>query len=419
VPEQLASLGVVHLLRGNFMIQGDSVRITVGHLDETGTHRGGPVFTTSLDGWFSDQTRIAAGVASNFLAEIGLDTVVAERPIQGPGQKDYLLGNEWLGRRTPEGVRRAIGHFWDAVEADPDYAPAYAALAQAYTLGISYRYDVGLPAYEAAGLALTAARRAIDLEPTLAGGWSARGFLRVLAGGAAEEAAADFEQARTIQPNNPNVPSWSARVLTLQGDPEGALDATLRAAELDPMHSGRQIAVAYQGLHQGDFTTSLEHATDALSIEPELMLARALVARASLLMGDVEGCLNLDLGPYRGTRAACLWTAGEREAAELLAARIEETFAAELPDGFTPVLEAEDLALFYAWTGRVDPALRWVREAFERSPTGIERRVLESDLFDPVSDDPRFREAIASIREGLWARVEAGGDVALTRPEGS
>ncbi len=73
---------------------------------------------------------------------------------------------------------------------------------------------------------------------------------------------------------------------------------------------------------------------------------------------------------------------------------------------FTDVVRAEDLASYFARTGDAREALRWARHAYELSPTGIEVRVLESELFDRVRDDPVFSREIGRIRDAIWDRVQ-------------
>jgi serine/threonine-protein kinase len=423
VPAILDTLGVEHMLQGSLLLSGDSARILIGGADDMDRQGATQQFRIALADWLTEQNRVAQAVARNFLSEFGDDAQLAasDAPRQGPGQRSYLLGNQWLGRRTAEGVRRSIDLFWTSIRQDPDYAPAYASLSSAYALALNYRYDIGVDAYTAAGLSLALGDRAIELAPNLAAGYASRGYIRVLAGAPAEIAAQDFDRAAELQPNAPNIPSWSARVHTLQGRVDEAFREAVRAAELDPMHPGRQIAVAYQALHVGRYPEAIEYADHALDIEPELMLPRAIKARALVLQGRADECLEMDLGAHAGTRALCLWESGlERRAGEVVDSLSEAYAGGRTALGpaadYTPVLAAEDLATFYGWTGDEVEAARWVEEAYGLSPAGMELRVIESALFDPVREDPGFRESVERLRGGLWPRVTAARSDQLARP---
>jgi hypothetical protein len=77
---------------------------------------------------------------------------------------------------------------------------------------------------------------------------------------------------------------------------------------------------------------------------------------------------------------------------------------------FTDVTRAEDLAVYYGWTGDAREALRWLTAAYDLSPSGIEIRVLESSLFDPVRDDSAFARGVEQVRSRIWPRVRAEAD---------
>ena len=124
-------------------------------------------------------------------------------------------------------------------------------------------------------------------------------------------------------------------------------------------------------------------------------------------MGRARECLAMELGPHQGARALCLWAAGEREEALALVESLESNYPEPPADHFSPVLVAEDLAVFHGYTGDVDRALQWLETAYAASPTGVELRVLESELFSAVRSASRFQSAVDRLRGGLWARVEA------------
>ncbi|UCC25617.1 MAG: protein kinase [Gemmatimonadales bacterium] len=416
--EILDSLDVEHLIQVNLVLQGDRVGIGIGYVGEDERQRPGLRRDLRLGDWFDEQPRIAQQVAQDFTQLVGADEAIAlrARATPGPGYRDYQIGNEFLGRRTPREVRRAIDSYWSAIEKDPSYGPAYAKLSQAYALALTYRYEVGVDEYTAAGLAHALATRGIEASPQVAEGYAARSYIRSLAASPAELAAIDIERARNLEPNNPAVPSWSARVHTLQGDLERAYEEVLRGAELDPLHSGRQIAVAYQAFHVGRHEEAVTYSDIALELEPELMLPRVLKARSLVLLGRPEDCLQMELGPHEGTRALCLWASGARDEARRLVDSLVRDYPSMSSQEFTPVLLAEDLAVFHGYSGDADEALRWIEVAYEHSPTGVELRVLESDLFDPVRDAPGFQTRVDQMRTTLWGRVETAWTGPVQRP---
>ena len=418
VPQILDSLNVQHLIQLSLVLQGERVSLGVGYIDEEERQQPGPRRDFLLADWLDEQPQIAQEVARNFTDRVAQDQPVTLRAREAPGlgYRDYRAGTVFLNRRTPREVLQSIDAFWRAIAKDPDYGPAYSKLSQAYALALNYRYDVGADPYVAAGLANELADRGIQESPTAAEGYAARGYIRALAGAPAELAAQDIQEARRLEPNNPSVPSWSARTYTLQRQLTEAYDEVVRGAELDPLHSGRQIAVAYQAFHVGRHEVAVRYSDIALELEPALMLPRVIKARALVLLGRPEECLDLTLGPNEGTRALCLWASGAREQALNIIERLATTYPAIPAEHFSPVLTAEDLAVFYGYTGDAREALRWIRTAYDASPNGIELRVMESDLFDPVRNSPGFQAAVDRYRAELWPRVQAAWEGPVRPP---
>jgi serine/threonine-protein kinase len=416
--EILDSLGVEYLIQVNLVFQEDRVGVRIGYIDENERQLSGLRTQLRLGDWLDEQPRIAQQVAEEFTQLVGGGEVLAlrERAAPGPGYRDYQIANEFLGRRTPLEVRRSIDLYWRSIEQDPGYGPAYAKLSQAYALALTYRYDVGVDEYTAAGLAHALATRGIEESPQVAEGYASRSYLRALAAAPTAMAAADIDRARSLEPNNPAVPSWAARIHTLQGDLQRAYDEVVRGAELDPMHSGRQIAVAYQAFHVGRHEDAVTYADVALELEPALMLPRVLKARSLVLLGRADQCLEMDLGPHQGTRALCLWARGDVEEATRMVESLASDFPAPPSEAFRPVLVAEDLAVFYGYSGNAQEALRWIEAAYDQSPTGVELRVLESDLFDPVRETPGFQSAVDRMRAMLWPRVDSAWTGPVQRP---
>jgi TolB-like protein len=324
---------------------------------------------------------------------------------RGPGEEHYRFGKYWLGRRTPEGFRLAIENFIEAIVLDDGNAQAWSDLSSAYALALTYRYDIGLDAYAAAARALTHANRALQRDPNGVSGYASRGYIEALINADTSRVMADFSQAINLLQNDASAASWSARAFAMDGQTEKALNEAEAAAALDPMGAGRQIAVAYLSLQLGHYDRAIEAAVVAQNLEPELMLSRAIQARALLLNGQAEACAELDLGPHEALHATCLWESGQTAEAERIIGEVERLTLDNQsvhPD-FTPVLQAEDLAVHHAWTGNPDETLRWIEKAYDMSPTGLEVRVWESALFDRVRD--QLEDDVNALRAGLYEKV--------------
>lgn len=406
------SLKVEHIIHGYIETRHDTLVVNVSESDVEGFLSLRTRHILVPDEIETGQVRLANRVALTFLRDVGLeDRYNPDMSVIGPGRDAYLAGTEALGQRTPAAMREAVRWFREAIELEPTSAVALSALSSAYALAVYYKYDVGMSSYELAARSFVAADSAISLDPQVANGHAARGYIRALLGIEIDEAEEDFARAEELAPNAPNAPSWSARILARQGRVDDAFAEAGRARDLDPLQAGRRTALASLGFQLGDYDVAIREAREAYRLEPQLSLARAFEGRALALTGRPDACLRLDFDDvYELVRALCLHAAGrEAEARELVVAAEERMAAAGVGDPqYLPELTAQDLASYYGYVGDAQAAAEWVRYAFNLSPAGVDERLLGSDLFDPVRDDPVFSAAVNQAREQARARVLAG-----------
>jgi serine/threonine-protein kinase len=409
-----AALGVRLVLVPTFRDVGGRVRLEA-ELVEASSGR-----LIGTDAWWVESRnerevlgQLGAGMVSLITNSVGLAVRPQLAPRTGPGYQQYLLGKHWLGRRTPAGIGRAIGHFREAVRLDSTSAPAFEGLSTAYILALFYRYEIGLEGYETARRALLAASEAIRLDPTYARAYGARGYVVSRAFGPTREAARDFSRALEPEPNSAQSMAWSGAVLLEQGREGEALVAIRRAIDLDPFSPARHLSLAYAAFPLAQYDLVIESARRATELEPELTISRAMEGRALLLADRAEECAVMELGPHEGVRALCLWALGRQGEAAAIVDSLERFVAGPAVDTvYTNVVRVEDLACYYAWTGRVEDAFRWLEEAYRLSPLGVERRVLQSALFDRLRRDPDAARQLRELTASIWPRVRARGRVA-------
>jgi TolB-like protein/tetratricopeptide (TPR) repeat protein len=404
------TLGVDHLLVGVSLptSEGAAVEISLLQVPEdveiwTNSYTLGPATREEV------VEEIFSEVATALLVEVStLSLRSGSRNTDSPGYVAYLAGTTLLSTRTRDGVVRAIDAFKAAIRLDSNFARAYAGLSSAYALSVTYRYEIGVDAYAAAGLALKASGIAVELDDEMAEAFAARGYISTLALAPVQTVGADFRRAMELQPNAPNVPAWYANLLIREGAYDRALAEAQRAVDLDPLSSPRRTGLAYESLRARDFGQAIEQARVAQSLEAEVMLPRSIQARALLLSGRAEECLEMDLGPHAGIRAMCLHTVGRRDEAQLIVDSLSNTARSgqNVGEDFTLVIPTGDLAAYFAWTGDHERAMPWIHRVYALSPSGIDPRVLESGLFDELQENRVYRREIEDIRSRIWFRVQ-------------
>ncbi|PYX36849.1 MAG: hypothetical protein DMG81_15315 [Acidobacteria bacterium] len=145
----------------------------------------------------------------------------------------YLEGRQlWYGR-TPEGLKKSIDLFQQAIAADPNYALAYTGLAETYT--VAPAYGIGITSKQARQVADDATRKALELDPSSAEGHTARAMTLCQAW-KWSEAEQEFRRALQLNPNNSNTHYFYAmEFLIAQNRLDQALEELRTAMSLDPL----------------------------------------------------------------------------------------------------------------------------------------------------------------------------------------
>ncbi|HUH13133.1 MAG TPA: hypothetical protein VMK65_08480, partial [Longimicrobiales bacterium] len=254
--------------------------------------------------------------------------------------------------------------------------------------------------YDSYARAVRLADRAVALDSTLAEARAARGYVLTKANAPASLVEADFRHALRLLPNSADVHGWYAHLLVREGRVAEGLAEARRAIELDPVAPGRRLGYALDALGSRRYDDALDAARWALELEPDLTRPRATAALALILLGRAGECLEMELGQYAALRAICLREAGQARQAETL---IDSLAALGRAGG---AVSPSHMAAYHAHTGDPGRALEWVERAFARAPDGVDYRMVQSGIFDPVRQDRRLTRRIAELREGVWRRVE-------------
>lgn len=280
-PEIGSELGVDLLLEGTVRREADVVRITAQLIDATtDAHLWAEVYDREVGDVFGVQReiaeRIAAALERRLLPGAREELAAGETP--DTAAYDLLLrGREYLNRPGEGDLRKyplAMGFFHRALETDPDYARAYAGIAQAF------RRHVALPAVPIRrDSILHYAGRAIELTPELAEAATELGFGHLFSGelGPAEAA---FRRALGADPNQADAMEGMARLAALQGRLDDGVRWQRRAVAVDPFSAERLWRLGSYLFDLGDLDgaeASFERAVGLAPDHPEANYLRALV----------------------------------------------------------------------------------------------------------------------------------------------
>jgi serine/threonine-protein kinase len=267
LPEIASELQVDAILEGSVAKFGDRVRIIVELVDAASDAQvWSASFTRQLDDPLLVQDDVARGVAGQIrlkLSERERARLNRPRRIDREARENFLMGSYLFRRYDRDSLERSLAHLQRAIERDPGFAEAHAALADWHVRAVlGYFADpTGLTR------ALEAAEQALALDPDLAEALAVLGTARMLlwdfAG--ADEA---YVRALELKPNYPELHSWYARYLVYCRSIDAALRETQRALELDPMSVRTLLGAATVQYASGHLDDSLRQTTKALELEP-------------------------------------------------------------------------------------------------------------------------------------------------------
>jgi serine/threonine-protein kinase len=407
------TLKVLNVLDGSLRLAGNQIHVTVALID---AKTDGYVWTSSFDhdltrdltDVFAAEEAIARHVVDSLVTTVGARTSIS-RVVRTEHPKAYaafLAGRALLYRRTRDALRSATEQFQQAIDQDSTYAPAYAGLASVYFLWVFYDYP-GIDRYEAYGRAWSLADRATLLEPDLADGYAARGYVMTRSWAPPDSISPDFKRALQLRPNAADVHQWYAQFLARQRRYDEGLDEVKRAIALDPVSPGVAVATGLMGLAARDYDLVKSAAARTMALEPSLLRAQAFDAIGDLLVGNASRCTTLNLGAYTAVRALCLHSLGRTRDASQIVDSLRTAFTAGIANDstFNPVITARGLAEYYAWTGNAEESLKWLDRAFSISPLGEDYQLINSALYDKVRNNPHFKDGLETIRKRTYERV--------------
>jgi serine/threonine-protein kinase len=230
------ALNVATVLDGSVRKDGNRLRITVELIGSAdGYHLWAERFDRQLVDVFSIQEEIAGSVVATLKGRMAARAaaIVTPRSSDLEAYAFYLEGRYHWNKRTEGELTRSVRCFEQAIEKDPDYAPAYGGMADAYvTLGT---YGA-LPPADVMPRAKQALERGLKIDGRLAEAYACRGCVRSVYDWSWADAEGDFKRALELKPSYPTAHHWYAiNHLVPMGRFGEATEALHRALALDPL----------------------------------------------------------------------------------------------------------------------------------------------------------------------------------------
>ena len=388
-------LQVQYVLEGSVRRESDRVRITTKLINiKDQSHVWSRDYDRELTHLLSLQGEIAKEVADDIHLTLGdhaqIEPVSQTFSTKSPVAYDlYLKGQYYWNKRW---LKQAIDYYQKATAEDPNYARAYAGLADCYALMGGYS---GRPQNEFMPQARTAALRALELDGNLAEAHTALALIVQNYDYDWKTAEKEYRRAIELNPNYATAHHWYAEHLAWRGRFDEALSESERARQLDPLsliiavdngailYFSRQYEQAIQKLRAVE---EMEPNFPRVHIVVFAYIERGMYAEA---LADTKNWYDPDSSPwFWSTLAYTYGRAGQQPEAQRALDRLLELNRHQQ-------IDPSALIQAYIGMGNKDKAINLLENAYSQHSTLTTLKV--DPIYDPLRSDPRFQDLLRRV----------------------
>ncbi len=387
-------LNVDALIEGSVLRSADTVQVTVRLMSG---HEERQLWSHSYQSEFRNlltlQREVAFAIASEVksgLAGPEKGRLQAARAVPPAAQEAYLRGR-FLQFGTSEQIPKARPYFEEALRIDPDYAAAYAGLAD------TYWNDIGMPSRDSMPRAREYALKAITLDDTLAHAHTALATVHFY--GDWDWSAADREYQRALQlnPNDAEAHRMYSVFLIAMGRADEALVQVSMAQQVDPLYrasttAGWDLYCAHR------YDQALDYCRKSVEMAPNDENSHACMSWAYLGSGQYQQAVEEARQAWKLSGEQPIWAVllGQAYAKNGNNAETRRILNELLNRSRTTYIPPTFITVLYAALGDTKMAFQWIDKAYaERDLYLAEIKV--NPGFDSLRSDRRFRELAAQM----------------------
>jgi len=385
-------LDVGTILEGSVRRAGNQVRVVAQLIDARNEgHLWADTYDRELTQIFAIQSDVAQKIAAALKAKLSpgeKERIEKKQTEDSEAYQLYLKGRFYWNKRRADDLKTAIDYFNQAIAVDPGYARAYAGLASVYETLPQYSL---FPPKEVMPKAEAAARKALEIDPTLAEARAALGNFKMSYEFDWAGAESEFRRAIELDPSYPTAHHWYSIWLLVFGRFDEALAEIKHAQELDPISLiiNTTVADVLYEMHQYD--ASIEQSKKTLELDPNFAFAHSILGWAYSQQGRFdEACAEyqkvrtiVGSGPYGLADLGYAYgkTGKKGEAAQMVSSLLHAS-----KQGYSLPY---DIALVYWGLGDTIRTLEWLERAYEERSTFV--MFMKTDpKWDGLRSDERF-----------------------------
>ena len=398
VPDIARELNVDAVVEGSVLRAGDRVRITAQLIEaREDRHLWAKNYERDLHDVLKLQSDVAQDIAHEIrvsLTEQEKAILTASRSVDPEAHEAYLRGLYHWNKRTEEDLKKSIEYYEKAIEMEPEYAVAYAALSQTYIVLTAWGYASHTESHPKAQ---KMAEKALKIDDRLAEAHTALGAISEGEWNW-QEAEKEFKRAIELNPNYATGHQWYAEFLSVLGRHEEALTEMKRALELDPLSLiiNQNLGIVYFFARDYDSALKQFQKTNELERNFGYTLYYTFVA-------------YFDMGRYEEAIQTYEKMLSLNEATKHLSEQVGRIYEEGGKEGFLrwildniedisplPYLMPYNLSMLYARLGEKDEAFKWLEMMYEERYPRL-RYIKVMPPFDKIRSDPRYTELLRKM----------------------
>ena len=394
-------LDVDGVIEGSALREGDKVRISVQLVDgRSDRNVWGQTFNREMRGVLALHSEVAREIANQLKVSLTpreAQRLAAARVVNPKAYELYVLGRHHWNQRTLERNRQAVESFIQALDHDPSYAPAYAALADAYMwLG----EQGGMPQREARDAAAAALAKALALDETLADAHVSMGLWKLRSDWDWAGSERELQRAIELNPSSASAHQMYGRTLSFTGRFEEALRELEKARELDPLSVPVNAYIGQVYIHARQYDRAEEQLRKTLRIDPNHVLTHHNLGELHLAQGrsaeavkELERAVSGSTDPsshYLAMLGCSYAKSGRKTEAVKILRDLEAKATKDLASAF-------DVASLYAALSDKQQALAWLEQGYAKRDYWLVE-IHAWPWFDSLRSEPRFQDLLRRMR---------------------
>jgi serine/threonine-protein kinase len=307
----------------------------------------------------------------------------------------YLLGRYHLNKLTDDGFRKGRDYFQQAIEIDPNYALAYAGLADAYIKLSGYN---ALPPNEGFPKARAAATKALELDDQLAEAHIILGAVKHFYDWDWLGAEREFKRAIEINPSNADARQFYSYHLSAMGRFDEALSEMKRAQELDPLSLEKIVGIGEIFYYQRQYDRAIEQYRKALEMDSNSGFTHWAIGNVYVQKGMYQEAiaeyqkaipLSGDSPDEPASLAYTYALLGRRQEALRIIDDLKERSKRSY-------ISPSTMAFIYIGLAEKNQAFELLDKAYNERDILLVLLKVEP-MFDPLRSDPRFQDLLRRV----------------------